>query len=72
MDEQQLKIAIQNAQQFNSYEKFKQGIVLRRLNLVHLHDLYGQADRLGIEYLKQNPNIFHSDFKLIEELIANK
>ena len=72
MDEHQLKIAIQNTQQFNSYEKFKQGIVLRRLNLVHLHDLYGQADRLGIEYLKQNPNILNSDFKLIEELIANK
>lgn len=72
MNEHQLKAAIENTQEFKSYPKFKQGIVLKRLNLVHLHDLYGQADRLGIEYLKQNPNIFHSDFKLIEELIKNK
>lgn len=72
MNEHDLKKAIENSQEFKSCPKFKQGIVLRRLNLVHLHDLYGQADRLGIEYLRQNPNIFHSDFKLIEELIANK
>lgn len=72
MDEHQLKIAIQNTEQFRSYEKFKQGIVLRLQNLIHLKDLYGQADRLGIAYLKQNPNILHSDFKLIEELIKNK
>jgi hypothetical protein len=72
MNEHDLKKAIENTQEFKNYPKFKQGIVLRRLNLVYLHDLYGQADRIGIEYLKQNPNIFHSDFKLIEELIANK
>lgn len=72
MDEYQLKKAIENTNEFKSYEKFKQGLVLRRQNLVHLNDLYGQAERLGIKYLKQNPNIFHTDFKLIEELIKNK
>lgn len=72
MDDYQLKKAIENTQEFKGYEKFKQGLVLKRQNLVHLSDLYGQAERLGIDYLKQNPNIFHTDFKLIEELIANK
>ena len=72
MNEHQLKIAIENTSVFKSFEKFKQGIVLRKLNLVRLHDLYGQADRLGIEYLKQNPNILNSDFRIIEELILNK
>jgi len=72
MNEHDLKKAIENTSVFKSFEKFKQGIVLKRLNLIHLHDLYGQAERLGIEYLKQNPNIIHSDFKLIEELILNK
>lgn len=72
MDEYQLKKAIENTNEFKSYEKFKQGLVLKRQNLVHLNDLYGQSERLGIEYLKQNPNIFHTDFKLIEELIKNK
>lgn len=72
MNDYDLKKAIENTQEFKNYPKFKQGIVLRRLNLIHLHDLYGQADRLGIEYLKQNPKVFCSDFKLIEELIKNK
>lgn len=72
MSEQDLKKAIENTSVFKSFEKFKQTIVLKRSNLIHLHDLYGQADRLGIEYLKQNPNIMKSDFNLIEELIKNK
>lgn len=69
MNEHDLKIAIENTVVFKAFPRFKQGIVLKRLNLVHLHDLYGQADRLGIAYLKQNPNIISSDFQLIEELI---
>ena len=71
MSETDIKKAIENTREFKNYPKFKQGIVLRRLNLIHLHDLYGQADRLGIDYLKQNPNIMQSDFRLIEELILN-
>jgi hypothetical protein len=71
MSEHQLKEAIENTQEYRNYEKFKQGIVLRRANLVHLNDLLGQAQRLGIDYLKQNPNIMHSDVKLIEELLKN-
>ena len=72
MDQYNLRIAIKNTAVFNSFEKFKQGLVLRRESLIHLHDLYGQADRLGIDYLKQNPNILRSDFEIIQELIANK
>lgn len=71
MSEHQLKEAIKNTQEYRNYPKFKQGIVLRRANLIHLNDLLGQAQRLGIDYLKQNPNIMHSDVKLIEELLKN-
>jgi len=71
MSEHQLREAIENTQEYKNYEKFKQGIVLRRANLVHLNDLLGQAQRLGIDYLKQNPNIMHSDVKLIEEILKN-
>jgi len=67
-----LKKAIENSETFNNFPKFKKGIVLSRKNIDHLLDLYGQAERLGIDYLKQNRNIVSSDFKLIEELIANK
>ena len=72
MSEQDLVIEIKKTKCFLNYPKFKQSIVLRRQNIIHLHDLYGQAHRLGIGYLKQNPNIFHSDFKLIEELVLTK
>jgi len=71
MSEHQLREAIENTQEYKNYEKFKQGIVLRRANLIHLNDLFGQAQRLGIDYLKQNPNIMHSDVKLIEEILKN-
>lgn len=71
MSEHQLREAIENTQEYKNYEKFKQGIVLRRANLIHLNDLLGQAQRLGIDYLKQNPNIMHSDVKLIEEILKN-
>jgi len=71
MDEHSLRKAIENTQEYRNYPKFKQGIVLRRANLIHLNDLLGQAQRLGIDYLKQNPNIMHSDVKLIEELLKN-
>lgn len=61
--------AIKNTKTFNQFEKFKQGIVIRNANIVKLHDYYGQACRLGIDYLKQNQNIFANDVKMIEEII---
>ena len=69
MNEQQLKEAIQNTAEFAKYPKFKQSLVTKRTNIIHLHDLYGQASRLGIDYLKQNQNLLKSEIMLIEELI---
>lgn len=69
MNERQFRIAIENSETFKSFETFKQRLVLKKLNLSHLHDLYGQAERLGIEYLKQNRNLSSNDVKLIEELV---
>tara|TARA_R110000782_G_scaffold96651_1_gene181218 strand:+ start:159 stop:377 length:219 start_codon:yes stop_codon:yes gene_type:complete len=72
MNEYDLRIAIKNSETFKSYPRFKQGITLSVKNVNNLHDLYGQASRLGIDYLKQNPNILSSDLKLIAELIEKK
>ena len=69
MNEHDLPAAIKKTDVFQSYPKFKQGIVLSKKNVNHLHDLFGQASRLGIGYLKQNPNILTSDINLIAELI---
>lgn len=69
MNERQFRIAVENSDTFNSWETFKQRLVIKKLNLTHLHDLYGQAERLGIDYLKQNRNLSSNDVKLIEELV---
>jgi len=72
MNERDLKIAIENSDCFKNYPKFKQSLVLKRQNIIHLHDLYGQASRLGIDYLKQNQNLLKSEILLIEEIINNR
>jgi ABC-type lipopolysaccharide export system ATPase subunit len=63
--------AIKETTTFKNFEKFKQGIVMKRQNITRLHDYYGQATRLGIDYLKQNPNMFSNDVKMIEEVICS-
>lgn len=69
MSEEQLAAEIKETETFKSFPGFKKPIVLKRKNVQHLQDLYGQASRLGMDYLKQNVNIMQSDIKLIEELI---
>lgn len=69
MNIQQLRTAIEQSESYNKAPKFKQGLMLKKKNVEHLHDLYGQATRLGIDYLAQNQNITLSDFALIKELI---
>lgn len=69
MNERQFRIAVENSETFKSWELFKQRLVLKKLNLSHLLDLYGQAERLGIDYLRQNRNLSSNDVKLIEELV---
>lgn len=68
MNERDFKIAVENSKTFADFELFKKDLVLKRRNLEHLYDLYGQASRLGLDYLKQNQNITRSDFALIQEL----
>lgn len=65
----QLKSAIQKSEHFEAYPVFKKRITLDKKNMERLHDLYGQAYRLGIDYLKQNQNITVSDVKLIESVL---
>lgn len=72
MSEQDIRSAIQNTETFKNFPIFKQGIVLKRKNIERLFDLYGQASRLGLPYLKQNPNISVSEFNLISDLCDNQ
>lgn len=64
-----LSAAIKNTETFKGFQKFKQGITLSPANINKLYDYYGQACRLGIDYIKQNPNLFANDVRIIEEII---
>ena len=61
--------AIKETETFNNFENFKKGIVINHKNMIRLHDYYQQACRYGIEYLKQNPNLFRTDVALINEIL---
>jgi len=67
MNEYQLRDVIIQTETFKAFPIFKQSIVVKRKNLEHLLDLLGQAERLGIDYLKQNPYIMSSDLQLIKD-----
>jgi uncharacterized protein YktA (UPF0223 family) len=72
MTEQTIKQAIQATELFKQYPRFKKSITLSQNNLKRLWNLYGQADRLGIEYLKQNPALTSSDVNLVNELLNKR
>ena len=62
-------LAIKETETFKNFETFKKGIVMKRKNTDRLHDYYQQAVRHGIDYLKQNPNIFGNEVAIIEEIL---
>jgi hypothetical protein len=72
MTEYTIKEEIQQTEMYKGYPIFKQRLTLSQINLKRLFNLYGQADRNGIEYLKQNPNLSSSDVNLIKELLQKK
>ena len=62
--------AIKETKTFDSFPTFKKGIVVAHKNIERLYDYYLQACRYGIGYLKQNPNIFANDVKMINEILS--
>jgi len=61
--------AIKETETFAGFPKFKKGIVTAHKNVERLYDYYLQACRWGVGYIKQNPNIYSNDVKMIEEII---
>jgi len=72
MTEHTIKEEIQQTEIYKGYQIFKQRLILSQNNLKRLFNLYGQGQRNGIEYLKQNPNLSASDVNLIKELLQKK
>lgn len=69
LNQTDLPHAIRNTDTFKSFEKFKQGLTLRKQNISRIYGYYQQACRHGIEYIKQNPNVFANEVKLIQEIL---
>ncbi len=61
--------AIKRTPTYKGFEKFKQGLVSKRANIMKLFDKYQQACKFGSDYLRQNPNIFANDIKMIEDVL---
>jgi hypothetical protein len=72
MTEHTIREEIKQTEIYKGYPVFKQRLTLSQINLKRLFNLYGQAERNGIKYLKQNPNLSLSDVNLIKELLQKK
>lgn len=69
MDKQELIQLIEKTEVFKSFPVFKQILTLKKSNLEDLQDLLHQAEKFGIDYLKQNPRLQSTTVKLIGELL---
>ena len=69
MNEIAFRKAIEQTDTFKSFPIFKQGLTVKYKNIVRLFDYYQQAKRYGIDYLKQNQQIFATDVAMIEEIL---
>jgi len=61
--------AIKNTKTYQGFERFKQGLTLKIQNIDRLHGYYQQACKYGVDYLRQNPNLFANEVSIIEEII---
>ena len=69
LNEIQFSEAIKRTPTYKGFEKFKQGLVSKRANVTILFDKYQQATRYGIDYIRQNPNIYANDVSIINDVI---
>ena len=72
MTDAQFRELLENCEAFQVLEKFKKAIHTRAEAVKRLKDYYQQAERYGIEYLKQNFNLMSTDVKLIESALEYK
>lgn len=63
------KQQIQATTAYINAENFKKPLLLKGKNIEHLQDIYRQAKRYGIDYLKQNPNLSVTDVKIVEDIL---
>lgn len=69
LNKSDLPNAIKNTETYRGFERFKQGLTLKPQNVTRIYDYYAQSCRYGIEYIKQNQNVFANEVKIIQEII---
>jgi len=72
MNDIDFKELVENTIVFKKFENFKKALTLKLKNIIRLKDLYEQAKRYGVDYLKQNPHLSSTDVKIIQNIIENE
>lgn len=70
MNDAQFRALVEASEVFQAFEKFKQMLTVKLSNLNKLRIYYAQAERYGIEYLEQNPNLTVSEVSLIGSMLS--
>jgi hypothetical protein len=69
MSVEELAIAVRESNSFKEFEEFRKDLCRKRSYSKKLLDLFIQAKREGIEYIKNNPNVSRYDVQLINEIL---
>ena len=72
MTDNNFRQLIEESPVFISYEGFRQNIIRNSKNIQRLKIYFQQAEKYGIEYLRQNQNLTISDVNLIDCILNNK
>lgn len=70
MTDSQFRALIEASEVFKAFEKFKRDITVKHANIQRLKVYYEQAEKYGIDYLKQNPNVRVSEINLINSVLC--
>lgn len=69
MSVEELAIAVRESKTFKDFEEFRKDLCRKRSYTKKLLDLFLQARREGIEYIKDNPTVSRFDVQLINEIL---
>lgn len=64
-------IEMKKTKTFKEFKQFKKNIASFKHSIDRLHLYYRDAFFFGLDHIKQNKNVFVSDYKIIEEVIIN-
>ena len=73
INETNIREAIENTNYYQSLsgtDKFKQKLIISRMNVKNIFIYYQQGNKFGYDYLTQNPSIRNCHLELLKELLT--